>query len=283
MDLAKAVGVSIARPKTPLIKLRGILKVHAKLPTIIAIPTTAGTGSETTLAAVLVDEKTNTKFSINDFPLIPSYAILDSQTVHTLPPYIAAATGIDALTHAVESYIGGSTIRQTRKDALKAIRLIYENIDGIVNHTDKKSEKAMLLASHLAGRSFTRSYVGYVHAISHSLSGRYNLPHGETNAILLPLILRRYGDSISKKLAEIAVYIGLGTIDEDKKILAERFIKSIENMNRKYNIPSKITCIRPEDIPALAGHADKEANPLYPVPVLWNAKELEKIYEEVRA
>lgn len=281
MDLAKAVGVSIARPKTELAKLGGILKVHKKLPTIIAIPTTAGTGSETTLASILIDDETKHKFCINDFPLIPRYAILDSQTVRTIPAYIAATTGMDALTHAVESYIGGSTIKQTRKDAMKAVKLIHENLDGIVNHTSRKAEKSMLLASHLAGRSFTRSYVGYVHALSHSLSGKYNLPHGETNAILLPIILRRYGESVTKKLSELAIFIGLGNPSDDKAELAEKFICMVEEMNNRYNIPNKIKGILPEDIPMLAKFADKEANPLYPVPVLWDAKELEKVYHEV--
>ena len=138
----------------------------------------------------------------------------------------------------------------------------------------------MLKASHYAGRAFTRSYVGYIHAVSHSLSGQYNLPHGWTNAVLLPLILKRYGSTVWKKLAELAICAGIGNPAESEEVLAKRFIAAIEEKNNRYDIPCHIDAIRQEDIPLLASHADKEANPLYPVPVLWDAKELEKIYRE---
>ncbi|MDE7251071.1 MAG: iron-containing alcohol dehydrogenase [Lachnospiraceae bacterium] len=281
MDLAKAVGVMLARPDKSLEKLAGILKVHRKLPALIAIPTTAGTGSETTLAAVLIDADTRHKFTINDFPLIPRYAILDPSTIHTLPVSIAATTGLDALTHAVEAYIGRSTTQQTRADAEKAVKLIFENLDASVNHDSTEAESAMLKASHYAGRAFTRSYVGYIHAVSHSLSGQYNLPHGWTNAVLLPLILKRYGSAVWKKLAKLAICAGIGNPAEGEEALAKRFIAAIEEKNNRYDIPCHIDAIRQEDIPLLASHADKEANPLYPVPVLWDAEELEKIYREV--
>lgn len=280
MDLTKAVGVMLARPDKSLEKLAGILKVHRKLPVLIAIPTTAGTGSETTLAAVLIDADTRYKFTINDFPLIPKYAILDPSTIHTLPVSIAATTGLDALTHAVEAYIGRSTTRQTRLDAKKAVKLIFENLDASVNHESTKAESAMLKASHYAGRAFTRSYVGYIHAVSHSLSGQYNLPHGWTNAVLLPLILKRYGSTVWKKLAKLAICAGIGNPAESEEVLAKRFIAEIEEKNRRYNIPCHIEAICQKDIPLLASHADREANPLYPVPVLWDAKDLEKIYQE---
>ncbi len=281
MDLAKGIGVGVVRPRTPLEKMGGILKVWRKLPLLIAIPTTAGTGSETTLAAVLIEEKSRHKFAINDFPLIPRYAVLDPVTIHTLPASLAATTGLDALTHAVEAYIGNSTTKETRADAKWAVKLIFENLDGAVNHTSTQAEAAMLEASHYAGRAFTRSYVGYIHAVSHSLSGQYNLPHGWTNAVLLPLVLRRYGKAAWRKLGELAICAGLGKEWESRRSLAEKFISAIEEMNRKYGIPDKIEAIRREDIPQLAVYADKEANPLYPVPVLWDAGELEKIYEEV--
>ena len=281
MDLAKATGVSLARPDKPLEKFAGILKVHRKLPVLIAIPTTAGTGSETTLVAVLINADTHHKFAINDFPLIPEYAILDSSTIHTLPPHIAASTGLDALTHAVEAYIGRSTTRQTRADAQKAVKLIFENLDAAVSHESISAESAMLRASHYAGRAFTRSYVGYIHALSHSLSGKYDLPHGWTNAVLLPLILKRYGSAVRKKLAQLALCAGLGKPGDAEDILADRFIAAIEEKNRRYNIPCHIAAIRQEDIPLLASYADKEANPIYPVPVLWDTKELEEIYREI--
>lgn len=281
MDLSKAVGVLAVKPKAKLRKLAGILKVRKRIPTLIAIPTTAGTGSETTLAAVLIDSETRHKFAINDFPLIPRYAVLAPEMIHTLPPSIAAETGIDALTHAVEAYIGRSTTKGTRADAMEAVRLIFSNLDSSCRHESTEAEAAMLKASHLAGRAFTRSYVGYVHAVSHSLSGKYDLPHGRTNATLLPVVLRMYGPHVHKKLAALAVCAGLGDKSQSAESLAEAFISAIESMNSRHGIPEQIPEIKEEDIARLSRYAAKEANPLYPVPVLWNARELESIYRKV--
>lgn len=282
IDVAKAVGASLVRPNKELIHLRGILKVRKKIPTLVAIPTTAGTGSETTLASVIVDSKTRCKFAINDFPLIPKYAILDTRCIHNLPTSISASTALDALTHAVEAYIGRSTTKKTRSDAIKAIKLIFKYYDEGVKHQSKEAERALLKASHLAGRAFTRSYVGYIHALSHSLSGMYDLPHGWTNAVLMPIVLRRYGKKISKKLAFLAREVKLGTKDDNEYTLAQEFINKIEMMARRYDIPSKIKDIKEEDIPLLAKRADKEANPLYPVPVLYDKEKLEEILREVK-
>ena len=114
MDCAKAVGARLVRPKKPLSKMEGILKIWKKLPLLICVPTTAGTGSETTLVAVIVDSKTRHKYAINDFNLIPDYAVLDPKPTLSLPPFITACTGMDALTHAIEAYIGNSTTKKTR-------------------------------------------------------------------------------------------------------------------------------------------------------------------------
>ena len=280
MDCAKAVGARLARPRKPLGKMAGILKIWHRLPLLIAIPTTAGTGSETTLATVIVDAETRHKYVINDFFLIPPYAVLDPAVIHSLPRSVAAATGMDALTHAVEAYIGRSTNKHTRADAEEAVRLVFANLERAAVHADVQAEAAMLRAAHLAGRAFTRSYVGYVHAASHALSGRYDLPHGQTNATLLPLVLELYGSAAAEKLARLAVCAGLGGEGEDCTALAERFIAAIREMNDRLGIPRTIPEIREEDIPILCAHADKEANPLYPVPVLWDARELEVIFRK---
>lgn len=280
MDCAKAVGACIARPKKPLGKMAGILKVMRKTPPIIAVPTTAGTGSETTLAAVIVDSKTRYKYVINDFPLIPSYAVLDASVIRSLPHSVAASTGMDALIHAVEAYIGRSTTKATRADAKEAVKLIFGNIEKAASHESEQAEAEMMKASHLAGRAFTRSYVGYIHAVSHSLSGKYNMPHGLTNAILMPIVLEMYGKPAYKKLAQLAVCAGFGNSGENEEALAKRFISEIYKMNEKLGIPKRIDGINEKDISELAAHADKEANPLYPVPVLWDKIELEKVYRK---
>ena len=279
MDCAKAVGACAVKPNQSLAQMKGILKVHKKLPLLMAVPTTAGTGSETTLAAVITDADTRYKYAINDFPLIPRYAVLDSKVTLSLPPFITATTGMDALTHAVEAYIGNSTTIDTRRDALKAIKLIFENIDIAYEHGDNiQARRNMLHASFYAGCAFTKSYVGYVHAVAHSLGGQYNVPHGLANAILLPLVLREYGSCIDKKLHRLAIAAGLADKNTPDHEAAELFIRAIEEMKERLGIVNIVKEIQETDIPKLAHYADKEANPLYPVPKLMDASELEKFY-----
>ena len=279
MDCAKAVGARIAKPKQSLAKMKGILKVHKKLPLLIAIPTTAGTGSETTLAAVITDAETRHKYAINDFPLIPRYAVLDPKVTLSLPPFITATTGMDALTHAVEAYIGNSTTPGTRKDALLAVKLIFENIDIVYNDgKNVDARRNMLHASFYAGCAFTKSYVGYVHAVAHSLGGEYNVPHGLANAILLPFVLEAYGTRIHKKLYRLALEAGIVEEGTPYDEAAKAFIDAIKDMKKRFHIGDTVKEIQEEDIPKLAHYADKEANPLYPVPVLMNAEELEDFY-----
>lgn len=279
MDCAKAVGARATKPNQPLSKMKGILKVHKKLPLLFAIPTTAGTGSETTLAAVITDAETRHKYAINDFPLIPRYAVLDPKVTASLPPAITAATGMDALTHAVEAFIGNSTTYATRKDALLATRLIFENIDTVYeNGSDIDARRNMLHASFYAGCAFTKSYVGYVHAIAHSLGGEYNVPHGLANAVILPLVLETYGGKINRKLHKLAVAARLADKDTPSDEAAAAFIQAVKDMKKRFQIGDTIPEIQDVDIPKLAHYADKEANPLYPVPVLMNAHELEHLY-----
>ena len=279
MDCAKATAARIAKPHQSLAQMKGILKVHKKLPLLIAIPTTAGTGSETTLAAVITDAETRHKYAINDFPLIPRYAVLDPKVTLSLPPFITATTGMDALTHAVEAYIGNSTTPGTRKNALDAVQLIFENLDrAYTNGSDKEARKNMLRASYFAGCAFTKSYVGYVHAVAHTLGGQYNVPHGLANAVLLPFVLESYGDTIHSKLARLALAAGVADSSTPEKEAAHAFIQAVKDMKKRFNIGDTIPEIKEEDIPKLAHYADKEGNPLYPVPVLMDAHELEKFY-----
>lgn len=279
IDCAKAVGARAVKPKQSLAKMKGILKVRRRLPLLIAIPTTAGTGSETTLAAVITDAETRHKYAINDFPLIPRYAVLDPKVTLSLPPSITAETGMDALTHAVEAYIGNSTTHRTRKDALLAVRLIFENIDTVYKDgKDINARRNMLHASFYAGCAFTKSYVGYVHAVAHSLGGEYNVPHGFANAVLLPFVLEAYGKRIYKKLRRLAIAAGIADKNTPRDEAARLFINEIRNMKTRFGIGDTIKEIREEDIPRLAHYADKEANPLYPVPVLMDAQELERFY-----
>lgn len=282
IDCAKAVGARIVKPNQPLSKMKGILKVRKKLPLLVAIPTTAGTGSETTLAAVIVDSETRHKYPINDFPLIPHYAVLDPEVTKTLPPSLTATTGMDALTHAVEAYIGRSTTHGTRKDSIRAVQLIFKYLErAYKDGNDITARKKMLYAAYLAGSAFTKSYVGYVHAVAHSLGGRYNTPHGLANAVLLPHVLKAYGPAVHKKLANLAICIGIADENTPEEDASNAFIEAICNMQKALNIPEYIDGIVEDDIPKLARYAEKEANPLYPVPVLMTARELRQFYIDV--
>ena len=282
MDCAKAVGARLARPGTPLGKLKGTLRILRPLPTLIAIPTTAGTGSETTLAAVITDTQAQHKYVMNDFVLIPKYAVLDARLTLSLPPHLTATTGMDALTHAVEAYIGRSTTRQTRQEALEATRLVFANVERACrNGKDYEARSNMLTAAYRAGIAFSRSYVGYVHAVAHSLGGQYNTPHGLANAVLLPYVLESYGSCIHRKLHDLAVAAGIASPQEEDAGAAAKFIRAIRQLNARMGIPETLEGIRPEDIPVMAAHAEKEANPLYPVPRLMTRDELTFFYEQV--
>lgn len=282
LDCAKAVGVRAVLPSKPLSKLGGVLKVRKRLPTLAAIPTTAGTGSETTIAAVITDAETRDKYAISDFPLIPDYAVLDPEMTLTLPPHLTASTGMDTLTHAVEAFVGRSTTKDTREDALAAVKLIFENLERAYRDgSDLEARRNMLLASFRAGCAFTKSYVGYVHAVAHSLGGAYNVAHGYANAVILPVMLRAYGSAIYPQLAQLAEAAGLAAPGTDQREAALAFLDGVDALKTRCGIGSTIPELRREDIPALARHADREANPLYPVPVLMDADELAELYQRL--
>ena len=282
IDCAKAVGARIARPRLTIPKMKGILKILLPIPYLIAVPTTAGTGSETTVTTVITDHNTYHKFPISDFPLIPRVAVLDPEMTRSLPPHMTATTGMDALTHAIEAYIGNSTTKQTRAAALEAARLIAENLEtAYADGRDMTARANMLRAAFLAGGAFSKSYVGYCHAVAHSLGGQYQTPHGLANAVLLPYVLERYGASCYHKCKDIAIAMHLVDENTPEKDAAETLIAEIRRMNAAMNIPEKLPRIKAADIPKMAKHADKEANPLYPVPKLMDAGELEQFYYDV--
>lgn len=284
IDCAKAVGARVAYPKKTLNQMKGILKIRRKIPLLAAIPTTAGTGSEVTLAAVITDDETHYKYPISSFPLIPSIAVLDPKITYTLPASLTATTGMDALTHAIEAYIGRTTTKQTRKWAITAVRMINRNIQKAYDDgTDYEARENMLIASNYAGSAFSQSYVGYVHAVAHSLGGAYNIPHGLANAVILPYVLDAYGPAIYKKLKKLARAINLVDKYATEEFAARKFIQHIRKLNEELGIPATLKGIKEEDIPELARRADKEANPLYPVPVLMDAEALQQFYRDVMA
>lgn len=282
MDCAKALGARIAYPKKSLGQMKGILRILRKLPTLIAIPTTAGTGSEVTLASIITDSEKQHKYALMSFPLIPHYAVLDASLTYSLPPHLTATTGMDALTHAVEAYIGRSTTKETRRLGEEATRLVFQNIEAAYaageNHVAREN---MLHAAYKAGIAFSKSYVGYIHAIAHSLGGQYGTPHGLANAVIMPYVLTAYGKSAYKKLHALGIAAGVATKKDTHQEGAEKFIRAIKALNAAMQIPEKLPGLRKEDISVMAKHAEKEANPLYPVPKLMTKKELEGFYYKI--
>lgn len=273
MDCAKLAGARVVKPNQPVVKMRGVMKIMKKLPPFFAVPTTAGTGSETTLAAVVSNPQTHEKNACNDPVLRPKYAVLDPELTVGLPPHITSTTGMDALTHAVEAYIGKSNVASTRNYAEKATALIFANLETAYN--DGKNIEArnnMLLASFYAGMAFTRAYVGYVHAIAHNLGGQYGIPHGLANAVILPVVLEAFGSVIYPQLASLADIAGIAGQTQEEK--AKNFISEIYAMNERMNIPKGFAQIKEEDIPIIVERALKEGNPLYPVPVIWDVPEM---------
>ncbi len=282
MDCAKAVGARVVRPKKSVNQLKGLLKVNKKLPPFFAVPTTAGTGSECTVAAVITDSDTKDKYAINDFSLIPHYAILDPTLTVGLPPMLTATTGLDALTHAVEAYIGHSNTKATKQQAEQAVKLIFDNLEeATFNGKNLQAREKMQEAAYLAGLAFTRAYVGYVHALAHALGGKYGIAHGLANAVLLPVVLQKYGKSAHKKLAKLA-RITVANKEDSDAVAAQKFIDKIIALNEKLNIPHNFNGqIKEDDIEFLSNHAEKEANPLYPVPQLWTKKDFAEVYRMV--
>ena len=284
MDCAKAAGARVVKPKQSVRKMRGYLKIHKKLPPFFAVPTTAGTGSETTLAAVVTDPETHEKNAICDSCLRPKYAVLDPSLTLGLPPHITSTTGMDALTHAVEAYIGKSNVKSTIRYAEDATKLIYDNLEkAYANGKDIEARTNMLKGSFLAGSAFTRAFVGYVHAIAHNLGGLYGTPHGLANAVILPYVLEWYGTSVYKPLSKLADIIGITNENMSVEEKGKAFIAEIRRMNKAMNIPEKFDFIKEEDINTLVKRALKEGNPGYPVPKIMNAKECEKVVRSLMA
>lgn len=283
MDCAKAAGARVSNPNKSVQKMRGLLHVRKKLPLLFAVPTTAGTGSEITLAAVVTDESTHEKYPINDPKLRPKVVALDPELTVGLPPHITSTTGMDALTHAVEAYIGKSNVANTEEHAKEAVKLIFANLEkAYADGKDLEARSNMLKASYHAGAAFTRAYVGYVHAVGHNLGGFYHVPHGLAMSVILPHVLDYYGEAAYKRLAQLAVVAGVKTdgTDEEK---AKAFIAEIRAMNKRMNIPEKFDMIKEEDIPTIAQRALREANPLYPVPKFMDQKDCEQFIRSLMA
>lgn len=282
MDAAKAAAARVVRPKKSVNQLGGLLKVLKKLPPFVAVPTTSGTGSETTIAAVITDQETHHKYAINDLRLIPKYAILDCELTRGLPQKTTSTTGMDALTHAVEAYVSWTyNTKESIRLAEEATVLIFKYLERAYNDgNDLEARQNMMNAAYKAGFAFTRAGVGNVHAIAHTLGGLYNTPHGLANAVILPIVLEDYGKAVYPKLAHLAELTGVMTYGSDEQ-KAKAFICEIRHMNQRMNIPKGFDFIKQEDIPQMVEWALKEANPFYPVPVIYDEERCTKVINRI--
>ncbi len=276
MDCAKMIGARAVKNK-PLCKMKGVLKILKKLPPLYAVPTTSGTGSEVTVAAVLTDPQSHRKYAYEDFSLLPKRAVLDPSLTVGLSPYMTAATGMDALTHALEAYTNRFSSRFVKKASREATVLIFENLEKACKDGDDINARENLMrASMLAGRAINRGFVGYVHSAAHGIGGMYGVPHGEACAVLLTKVLRLYGKHAEKTLSELAKAVGLDGSDREE--LANKFISEIESLRENIGLPSGFKCLSASDIPNLTSGALREANPLYPVPEIWGEEKMRELF-----
>lgn len=241
MDCAKVVAGRAFRPRRTANQLGGYFKimlpVPKKLPRIVAVPTTAGTGAETTSAAVITDVGKNTKYTVNDFLIHPHFIVLDPELTLGLPPFFTAITAMDALSHAVEGYIGGAHCKFSDAYSEKAIRMIFGHIDRVYkNGGDLEARGQMMLASYYAGLVLNRALTGYVHPFAHKIGGMYHLPHGRVIGAVMPLVFEFYGETVSRRLARLADVIGVSQPSMRLPQKAAAFIASIRGFNRAYGI-----------------------------------------------
>ena len=276
LDCAKMVGALAANPKRDVRSLFGMMRVRAKTPFLVAVPTTAGTGSEVTPAAVVTDAERQRKYAVGDFALIPDVAVLDPELLVGLPANLTAYTGMDALTHAVEAYTNRYNSAASRRYAKQAVELIFRHLKASYDDgADIAHREQMLLASYYAGIAFSSAMVGYVHALAHGLGGRYHIQHGLANAVLLPIVMEEYGAAAEPRLAELADAVGISGGSEHER--AQAFIARIRELNEQLGIPETLPEIRANDIEQLARGAEEEGNPAYPVPVIWETFMFEKV------
>lgn len=282
IDAAKVVKIAATHNKPPH-KFAGMFKAKNKGLPFIAVPTTAGTGSEVTIAAVISDSKTHKKTIVIDPKLLPNVAVLDPQLHVKLPPAITAATALDALTHAVEAYF--STYKNDESDAyaLSATNMIFKHVeDAYSNGENIEAREQLAIASYYAGLAFTKTSLGYVHAIAHQLGAEYQIPHGVANALILEHVTEFNMAARPDLLAELSVKCGLGSSVDGQETLARLFLNKLKKLNKALGIPQKLPELQEKDISRLAKAALREARVTpYPVPRIMSLKDCEKILQKI--
>lgn len=240
IDTAKAIAVMANNPGD-ILDYEGVGKILTPPLPMIAIPTTAGTGSEVTNSTVITNKETSFKLAVLSSYVFPKLAILDPALTLHLPQGITAATGMDALTHAIESYTSKAASPLSQALAIQAVKMIGENLTkSYFVGTDTEARENMLIASLIAGAAFAQSRLGNVHAISHTLGGVFNIPHGIANAALLPFVMKFNLPACAERYKDIAVALGNDVSGLSTMEAAEKAIETVIEMNQSMNIPLNI-------------------------------------------
>ena len=283
MDAAKAAAARVAKPRKPVDKMAGLLKVLTKVPPIVCVPTTAGTGSEATMGAVVSNHAEHHKYAIMDFSITPLYAVLDPELSVGMPPHVTATTGIDALTHAVESYVTWSyNTNESNRNAEAAVVKIFRYLErAYKNGSDIEAREQMLVASYQAGLAFNRTAVGYVHAIAHAIGGIYGTAHGLANSVILPIVLEDYGEAVYPQLAHLAEITGVKDSGSDAE-KARAFIGAIRAMNKRMGLPTGFGFLEEKDFDEIIGRTMAEALVIYSVPVVYDRDRCRHVLNRIK-
>lgn len=255
IDTAKAIGIIINNPEfSDVLSLEGVAPTHQKCVPIIAVPTTAGTAAEVTINYVITDEEKKRKFVCVDVHDVPAVAIVDPDMMASMPKGLTAATGMDALTHAIEGYITKAAWELTDALHLKAIELIAKSLRGAVNN-EAEGREGMALGQYVAGMGFSNVGLGVVHSMAHPLSAYYDTPHGIANAVLLPYVMEFNKDYTGEKYREIARAMGVKGVDEmSQEEYRNAAIQAVQQLSTDVGIPAKLSMIgvKEEDLTALS-------------------------------
>lgn len=285
IDVAKVISAASTN-KVELNKMAGILKVKkAPLP-FYAVPTTSGTGSEVTNGAVIGDSETHKKQFFIDPKYIPLGTALDPDLLKSLPSHMTAAVGMDALTHAIEAYTSRNNFSDTDRDSATAIKLLFDYLPIACSDGDNlKAREMVSQAAFLAGYAFTKSSLGYVHAISHQVSAHYNTPHGLANAVILPRVLQFNKSACAKHFASLEIMLSGEKPDAytevDTDVLAKRFCERVDQLAEQIEIPVSLPDLQEKDFKKITKDALSEAWHSYAVPkVMWR-KDAEAILYSV--
>lgn len=280
MDCAKVIAARVTNKKS-IKRLAGLFRVWRTPAPLFVIPTTSGTGSEVTVAAVVSEPDTHHKTPLMDPKLVPLMAALDANLLVGLPAKITADTGIDALTHAIEAYISRNATTETKAYSVAAIKLIFQYLPRAVEEgSDIQARQKMAMASYYAGLAFTKASLGYVHAFAHNLGAKYGLPHGMANGLALLPVLRFSFSEIKPQLTALSEAL----IDAQSEAMpnAQAFLERLEGLYNEIGIEQTSSLLKTSDTDELVTLILKEAHWNYPVPKFMNEEECAQLLAEIR-